>query len=139
MTLLNIFSLNFVPVTRLKEGLSPQAFSTLGLQGKRLLFTFQKMSFLPSDCRSARSQRMRRRFKIMLPFFAKYENFYRPIPFEDVLTILVSIFIVLRDERKGRECDCLTWWKKGRWMLLIKTESVYRNSMIGKLFFQFPL
>ena len=27
----------------------------------------------------------------------------RPIPFEDVLIILVSIFFLLRDERKGGE------------------------------------
>ena len=28
---------------------------------------------------------------------------YRPIPFKDVLTVLVSTFHLLRDERKGRE------------------------------------
>ena len=37
---------------------------------------------------------------------------YRPIPFEDVLTILVSIFHLLRDERKGREYVCLTEMEK---------------------------
>ena len=33
---------------------------------------------------------------------------YRPIPFENVLTILVSIFHLLRGERKGIESVCLT-------------------------------
>ena len=37
---------------------------------------------------------------------------YKPIPFEDVLTILVSIFFLLRDERKGRESVRLTWSEK---------------------------
>ena len=32
----------------------------------------------------------------------------RAIPFEDVLTILVSIFLLLRDERKARESVRLT-------------------------------
>ena len=32
---------------------------------------------------------------------------YRPIPFEDVLTILVGIFHQLRDKRKGREIFCV--------------------------------
>ena len=36
----------------------------------------------------------------------------RPIPFEDVLTILVSIFLLLRDERKWREIVRLTSGKK---------------------------
>ena len=27
---------------------------------------------------------------------------YRPIPFEDVLTILVSMLVLLRDEKEGR-------------------------------------
>ena len=41
--------------------------------------------------------------------FAKdFIAFYRPIPFEDVLTILVSIFLHLDDERKGRESVRLT-------------------------------
>ena len=33
---------------------------------------------------------------------------YRPIPFDDILTPLVSIFLLLRDERKGRESAPLT-------------------------------
>ena len=39
-------------------------------------------------------------------------NHYRPIPFEDLFTILVSIFHLLSDERKGRESVRLTWRKK---------------------------
>ena len=52
-------------------------------------------------------------------------NFNRPIPFEDVLTILVSTFHLLRDERKGRESACvLREGRKGGGKLLIQTESV---------------
>ena len=43
----------------------------------------------------------------------QYGATYRLIPFEDVLTILVSIFLLLREGRKGG----------GR--LFIQTESVY--------------
>ena len=37
---------------------------------------------------------------------------YKPIPFEYVLTILVSIFLLLPDERKGRESVRLKWREK---------------------------
>ena len=53
---------------------------------------------------------------------------YRPIPFEDILTILVSIFLLLRDERKGSESGRLMEEKKGGGKLLIQTESVYNWS-----------
>ena len=50
--------------------------------------------------------------KKILSFDAR-PNFFifslnRQIPFEDVLTILVSILLKLRDERKGRESVRLT-------------------------------
>ena len=35
------------------------------------------------------------------------DMFIRPIPFEDVLTILVSIFLLLRDEKKWRVSERL--------------------------------
>ena len=38
----------------------------------------------------------------------------RPIPFEYVLTILVSTFHLLRDERKGRKSVCYVKEKRGR-------------------------
>ena len=51
---------------------------------------------------------------------------YRPIPFEDVLTILVSIFLLLSDKRKGRESVCiLREGRKGGGRLLIRTGSLY--------------
>ena len=53
---------------------------------------------------------------------------YRPIPFEDILTILVSIILLLRDERKGSESGRLMEEKKGGGKLLIQTESVYNWS-----------
>ena len=54
------------------------------------------------------------------------ENPLKPIPFEDVLTILVSIFLLFRDEIKGRECVRVTVGegRKGGGRLLIQTESV---------------
>ena len=52
---------------------------------------------------------------------------YRPIPLEDVLTILVSIFHLLRDKRKGRVC-VLCEERKGGGRLLTQTESVYRET-----------
>ena len=53
---------------------------------------------------------------------------YRPIPFEDVLTILVSIFYLSRDQRNGRESERLSVLGEGRKegvRLLNQTESVY--------------
>ena len=38
---------------------------------------------------------------------------YRPIPFENVLTILVSISHLLRDEKKGRKCASYVKGEKG--------------------------
>ena len=38
-----------------------------------------------------------------------YDVHNRLIPFKDVLTILVSIFLLLRYERKGRLSEGLTW------------------------------
>ena len=43
--------------------------------------------------------------------------------FEDILTIFVSIFLLLCDERKGRERARLMW--KGRGRLLMQTELIY--------------
>ena len=56
---------------------------------------------------------------------------YTPIPFENVLTILVSIFLLLCDERKGRVCVCvLGEGRKGGGRLLIQTESVYSKNYL---------
>ena len=55
-----------------------------------------------------------------------------PIPFDNVLTILVSILLLLRDEKKGRESVglwVLRYGRKGGGRLLIKTESVYRETV----------
>ena len=57
--------------------------------------------------------------------FHPQKSDYRPIPFEDALTILVSIFVLLRDERKGRVSVRLDEGRKGGGRLLIQTESVY--------------
>ena len=54
---------------------------------------------------------------------------YKQIPFEDVLTILVSIFHLLRIQRKGRES--VREGRKGGGSLLIQTESVYIRLVLG--------
>ena len=54
----------------------------------------------------------------------------RPIPIENVLTILESIFHLLRNERKGRDSEIvcvLREVRKGGERLLLQTESVYRE------------
>ena len=52
---------------------------------------------------------------VLIKIFSFKKGQYRPIPFEDVLTILVSTFSLIRDERKGRESALLTWrQKRGR-------------------------
>ena len=61
-------------------------------------------------------------------------NHYRPIPFEDLFTILVSIFHLLSDERKGRErVSVLHGGRKGGGRLLIQMESVKKLICQGTL------
>ena len=50
-----------------------------------------------------RNHQMKERLKSELFEFFQYYLDYRPILFEDVLTILVSFFLLLRDKGKGGE------------------------------------
>ena len=67
---------------------------------------------------------------------------YRPIPFEDVLTILVSIFLLKHVERIGRESvrpkwrkkiflhPCLKSFQMNFWSPVTKSADIFKNAVL---------